>query len=130
MRITPKQVAKAVHALPFANSKKHDIMQIATKLVEKAYKKNPVFFCGKTAYRIIGGLLYLLSFKYCKEYESEYFIRSKRFVKPLGHLPQLVVAQKLIFLSPKKTFCEVTIRQGYRDWLKLLPELEEKYLWS
>lgn len=127
LRITPKQVARAVRALPFPKDKKHEIFQISIELIEKAYRKSPTFFCGKKAYRIIGGLLYLLSFKYCRNYSTNY-PGGKPI--PVGRIPQLTIAHKLNFLSPKNAFCSVTIRNGYRDWLKLFPELKEKFLWS
>ena len=106
LRITPKQLAKAIHTLSFPEEKKHDVLLEAISLVEKAYEKKPPFFCGKGAYRIIGGLLYLLSFKYCKT-----------------HLSLRRVAADLDYLSKIKTTNEVTIRLGQHDWRKLLPEI-------
>ena len=107
LRITPKQISRAVHKLSFSKDKKHDILQEAVSLVEKSYKKNKFFFCGKSPLRIIGGLMYLLSFKYCKE---KFTMRS--------------VGQELVYLS-KGIITEPTIRKGYRDWIKIFPELEK-----
>ena len=107
LRITPKQISKAIHELPFPEEKRHDVLKEATSLIEKSYKKDKFFFCGKSPIRIIGGLMYLLSFKYCKE----------RFSKKL-------IGKKLNYLS-KGTHTEVTIRKGNKDWIKLFPELEK-----
>ena len=111
-RITPKQIAKAIHKLPFPNVKIHNVLKEAINLVEKSYKKDKIFFCGKSSLRIIGGLMYLLSFKYCKE----------KFTQPL-------VGDRLSYLS-RGSHAEMTIREGYKDWIKIFPELAkyvEKY---
>lgn len=106
LRITAKQLAKAIHTLPFPEEKKHDVLLEAISLVEKAYEKKPPFFCGKGAYRIVGGLLYLLSYKYCRT-----------------HITLRIVAVDLDYLSRIRTSNESTIRLGQKDWKKVLPEV-------
>jgi len=65
----------------------------ALEIIYKTYVTKPIFYAGKSDKRIVGGLFYILSLKYkCSKTQSE-------------------IARKI-------GTTEITIRKGYRSWLK------------
>lgn len=67
-------------------------------IMMKTYKRKRSFFAGKTSRGLVGGLFYLLSYKY-----------------------DVVKNQKQ--LADRLGTSDVTIRASYRDWLEEFPDL-------
>ena len=107
LRITPQQLSKAIHLL-FPKDIAHSILMEATECISYAYEQAPERFCGKSAYRIIGGLMYVLA-------------------KIHGHnLTMLAIADTLAYLRTtvydrrddgSLWGVQVTIRYGVKDWM-------------
>jgi len=69
-------------------------------IITETYVVKPTFYAGKSNKRIVGGLFYILSLKYkCSKTQNE-------------------IAQKI-------GTTEITIRKGYRSWLKHFLSLSE-----
>jgi len=73
----------------------------ATRLICKAYERNPAFFESKSKKWILGGLFYLLA---------------------RGHGQPKTQKQIAKTLDTN----EMTIRASYREWLRIFPELYTK----
>jgi len=112
LRVTPKEIAKAVHKL-FPKEITHKILEDSITYVERAYAKNPIFFCGKSTYRIIGGLLYLLALKY------NYHVTQETIAEKLSYLRQNIPRKRR---DGSVWGVSTTIRAGYQDWQKLFPK--------
>lgn len=74
------------------------IGQETIKIVKQAYKRKIVFFNGKSSRCIVGGLFYLLGFRYAV------VKRQRKLADILGT-------------------SDVTIRKSYRQWLETFPDL-------
>lgn len=140
LRITPQEVAKAVHSLPFKNNKvlTHKIVVESFNLVEKAYFESRGFFCGKSKLRIIGGLMYIMALKYSQHIdEIQRFADQREWYKGFVHQHhtgkisqrEIVLYLKHLAFSnstvdwAKVSPCELTVRKGFKDWSKILPEI-------
>lgn len=110
LRISPKQVARAIHALPFPKEKRNEALQESLQLIKKAYSAKPYAFCGKTTYGIVSGLLYILSYKYCPRRINQY-----------------VITQNLSFMRRphSELGSSAAVRSSYKVWVEVLPELKE-----
>ena len=91
--------------LSFAQEIWRDQHSVAAKITSEAlnvicetYQTNPAFFSGKSAKGILGGLFYLLGYRF-----------------------SMVKTQKEIARSLNAT--DMTIRASYRVWLKEFPDL-------
>lgn len=71
-------------------------------MLKETYLKHRIRFCGKKKGRVIGGLLFYLKQKYGFQYPEK------------GYVTQEMIATVLKTAIP-------TVREGYYDWLKLLP---------
>ena len=110
LRVLPKQVARAIHALPFPKEKRNEVLQESLQLIKKGYDTKPYAFCGKTTYGIISGLLYILSYKYCPR-----------------HINQYDITQNLSFMRRphSELGSSAAVRSSYKVWVEVLPELKE-----
>jgi len=106
LRITPKDLRKGAYAL-FPDKQARLVFTKAVEYVRLSYEKNRIIFCSKTKGRIIGGLLYVLGYKYAEAYRPT----------------QKEVAMILTQLN-FGCVVEPTIRAGKEDWAKLFPELK------
>lgn len=105
LRITPEKTLKLAHEIwsedPVTARK---IGLEASEIIEQAYRKNPVFFSGSTARKILSGLLYLLGLRHKskKSQRAVWFALTGRY--PAGYR---------------------TLQEGYRMWIIKFPELFE-----
>jgi len=114
-RIPPKEVFKMTHQVLDDHLDKQTIHEIATSIMEIVHyadKKNRFVFCGKSKKTIVGSLMYLISLE---------MTFKPSFVNPRSGQKNAVMSQSDIARNLNIT--EVTIRQNYRRWLKLFPEL-------
>lgn len=97
LRVPPEEVLKLAHLIwPKDSSKAREIGLKAAEFIRKAYKKDPVFFCGKKRSRILSGLFYLLGIEY------DMHVTEDKVGSVLG-------------------CASLTVRLSYRDWLNLMP---------
>lgn len=108
-RVTPKDVAKAVHSMPFTKDKQkiHEVVLEAILCVENVYQENPAFFCGKSKFRILGGLVYILGLKHQKLLCYHY--TERQIAKDLGYLFDMNI-------QPRSAL--VVVSAGFHDWRK------------
>jgi len=98
LRITPEYVLKTAHKVWEEDPETaRKIGLKASEIVEQGYRRNPIFFCGSSAKRVLGGLFYLLGF----QYEAPKTIAEVNSVMACSY---------------------VTIKSGYREWLKKFPD--------
>lgn len=97
-RISPEEVSMAARTV-WANRRIADtIGEETVDIMMKTYKRKFSFFCGKTSRGLVGGLFYLLGYKYDD-------------VKNQKELADLLGTS------------DVTIRVSYRSWLEEFPDL-------
>lgn len=99
-RISQEVLAFAYKVWGNDSSIANRIVLEALETINKTYVTKPVFYAGKSDKRIVGSLFYILGLKYkCAKTQSE-------------------IARKI-------RTTEVTIRKGYRSWLKHFLSLSE-----
>ena len=97
-RISPKEVTIAARTV-WANRLIADaIGEETVEIITKTHKRKTSFFGGKTSRGLVGGLFYLLGYKY------DYAKNQKELADALGT-------------------SDVTIRVSYRSWLEEFPDL-------
>lgn len=97
-RISPKEVAAAAHAIWPDKSTADKIASSTVEIINKTHKRKFSFFNGKSSKSLVGGLFYLLGFRYDK-------IKKQRE------------------LAWRLGTTDVTIRTSYRQWLEEFPDL-------
>ncbi len=97
-RITVEDILAASNILWTDESIANKVALESVKIINCTYKRKFSFFSGKSSRNIVGGLLYLLGFRY-----------------------DLVVRQKEIAYLLSTS--DVTIRASYRKWLETFPDL-------
>jgi hypothetical protein len=115
-RIPAKTVFKYTHKVFDEVSDKekvHVIAREACEIINYADKKNRIFFCGKSAYSILSGLLYILSRKH-EANINQRDVASK--------FPKRKSTYKALYY-PTESLTEVTVRVNFHRWLKTFPEL-------
>ena len=104
LRITPKKTLQLAHKIWSNGDTAREIGSEASEIIEQAYRKNPVFFSGRSSRGILSGLFYLLGFRY----------RSRK----TQHDVMSAFPGKYIF-----TITTRTLKVSYRRWLMEFPEL-------
>jgi len=97
-RISQDEVSNAAHALWLDTSEADAITFETLKIINQTYCRKFSFFSGKSSRRLIGGLFYLLGYRYD-------------------------VIKKQYELADHLGTTEVTIRESYRMWLESFPDL-------
>jgi transcription initiation factor TFIIIB Brf1 subunit/transcription initiation factor TFIIB len=97
-RIPPSEVSAAAHTIWLEKSIADTIAFQTIQIINQAYKRKFVFFNGKSSKHIVGGLFYLLGFRYAD------VKRQTELAHQLGT-------------------SDVTIRESYRKWLMTFPDL-------
>lgn len=93
-----EEVSAATHSIWSDKLIADKMAQDVVKIINHAYKRKFVFFNGKSAKCIVGGLLYILGYKYD-------------------------AVKKQRELADKLGTTDVTIRASYRQWLETFPDL-------
>jgi len=114
-RITPQDLAKVIHSLPFTLSVQHELLVLSINAVKYAYLKNPTLFCGKTKARIIGGLIYFV---------VTHYLRMRVYKRELS-----VIFAKLGWVSDNSlSSCPYSIHLGTIEWSTVLePDFFERF---
>jgi hypothetical protein len=97
-RISPEEVCIASRTVWFDKQTANRIAEDALEIIAKTHKRKLSFFNGKTSRGLVGGLFYLLGYKY-----------------------DVVKNQKE--LADRLGTTDVTIRASYRNWLEAFPDL-------
>ncbi len=97
-RIPHDEVAAASHNIWLNTETADKIASDAIKIINKTYTRKFSFFTGKSARSLVGGLFYLLGFRYNN------VKRQKELADKLGT-------------------SDVSIRLSYRQWLETFPDL-------
>jgi transcription initiation factor TFIIIB Brf1 subunit/transcription initiation factor TFIIB len=96
-RISTQEIFAASHTV-WSDKTADKIAQNAIEIIDYAHQKRFAFFNGKTSKGIVGGLFYLLSYRY------DVVKRQRELAWRLGT-------------------SDVTIRTSYRQWLQEFPDL-------
>ena len=103
LRITPAKTLKLAHQIwDEDQAAAREIGLEASEIIEQAYRKNPIFFCGRTATRILSGLFYLLGLRH----------KSKKTQRAVWFT-----------LTGKHPANYSTLNASYRSWVTKFPEL-------
>ncbi|MCW3999234.1 MAG: hypothetical protein NWE93_03245 [Candidatus Bathyarchaeota archaeon] len=97
-RIPASEVFAAAHAIWPQTALADQIAEQAIQLINQTYKRRFAFYNGKSSRHVVGGLFYLLSFRYD-------------------------VVKRQIELADLLGTSDVTIRKSYRAWLETFPDL-------
>jgi transcription initiation factor TFIIIB Brf1 subunit/transcription initiation factor TFIIB len=97
-RIPIEEVEAAAHAIWADKSVADKVAFDAVGIINQTYKRRFAFFNGKSAKYIVGGLFYLLSYRYDS-------------------------IKKQNELADKLGTTDVTIRGSYRQWIETFPDL-------
>ena len=73
LRITPKKTLQLAHKIWSNGDTAREIGSEASEIIEQAYRKNPVFFSGRSSRGILSGLFYLLGLKHKSKKTQEAF---------------------------------------------------------
>jgi hypothetical protein len=97
-RISANEISAAAHAV-WCNKLIADTIAVETvRIINQTYYRKFVFFNGKSSKYLIGGLFFLLSYRYD-------------------------AAKKQKEIANQLDTSEVTIRASYRKWLETFPDL-------
>lgn len=99
-RIPFEEVSIAAHRIWLNRIISDKIAQEADQIISQAYKRKFIFFNGKSSKCIVGGLFYILGFRYD-------------------------AVKKQRELADKLGTTDVTIRASYKLWLETYPDLFE-----
>jgi transcription initiation factor TFIIIB Brf1 subunit/transcription initiation factor TFIIB len=97
-RIPASEVYAVAHAIWPQTALADEIASQALQIIDQTHKRKFAFFNGKSSRHLVGGLFYLLSFRY-------------GVVKRQSELADLLGTT------------DVTIRKSYRGWLATFPDL-------
>ena len=97
-RISFSEISVAAHAIWWDKSIADTIALETTRIINQTYARKFVFFNGKSSKCLIGGLFYILSYRYD-------------------------AAKKQKEIANQLDTSEVTIRASYRKWLETFPDL-------
>ena len=97
-RIPLSEVSIAAQAIWPEKNVSEEIASEVTKILNQTYKRKFVFFNGKSYRYLVGGLFYLLGYRY------NVVKRQRELASALGT-------------------SDVTIRKAYRGWLETFPDL-------
>ncbi len=97
-RIRPDEIFAAAHTVWFDKNTADKVAQSAIEIIEYTHQKRFAFYNGKTSKGIVGGLFYLLGYRYN-------------------------VVKRQRELAWKLGTSDVTIRTSYRQWLQEFPDL-------
>jgi transcription initiation factor TFIIIB Brf1 subunit/transcription initiation factor TFIIB len=97
-RIPPSEIYAAAHSIWPQKSLADEVASQAIQILNQTYKRRFAFFNGKSSRYLVGGLFYLLGFRY------DAVKRQSELADQLGT-------------------SDVTIRKSYRRWLETFPDL-------